>query len=103
VCGVDRLRRLENLLRFLIRSVKKKNNNKKKSSVRSSTPNKTTADGGLLQNHPTVTHPLRFFQREKNASEFISVGSKNLFIVSGSFKLSRCCTLLYKKRIVSVA
>ena len=37
-----------------------------------------------------VSYPLRFFQREKKASEFISVGSKNLLIVNGNFRLSRC-------------
>ena len=49
-----------------------------------------------------VSYPLRFFQREKKASEFISVGSKNLLIVNGNFRLSRCWTPLYKNRIVNV-
>lgn len=45
------------------------------------------------------TYPPRFFQRAKKDSPFISVGSKNLFIVNGSFIVIICGTLLYKKVI----
>ena len=43
------------------------------------------------------THLLKFFQRAKKASEFISVGSINLLGVTGSLRCNFCWTPLYMK------
>lgn len=47
-------------------------------------------------------YPPKFFHRAKNDSPFISVGSKNLFIVSGNLTLSFCWVPLYRNDISSV-
>lgn len=47
------------------------------------------------------TNPPKFFHRVKNDSPFISVGSKNLFNVSGNLTLNFCCTPLYRNDMSS--
>lgn len=47
------------------------------------------------------THPPKFFHLVKNDSPFISVGSKNLFKVSGSLTFTFCCTPLYRNDMSS--
>lgn len=57
--------------------------------------------GTTSWNRTNVAYPPRFFHREKNDSPFISVGSKNLFKVSGSLTLNFCWTPLYRNDMSS--
>lgn len=47
------------------------------------------------------TYPPKFFHRVKKDSPFISVGSKNLFKVSGNLTLTFCWTPLYRNDMSS--
>lgn len=48
------------------------------------------------------TYLPKFFHRAKNDSPFISVGSKNLFIVNGNLTNSFCGELLYIKETATL-